>query len=78
MTTLTIKDLPVNEELGSAALAAVHGGNTPGQPIIGQNVSVFETDDKSSGANGKGGGTKTTSGTVPYLKYSLTDVVITG
>ena len=78
MTTLTIEDLPVSEELGLAAMAAVHGGNTLGQPIIGQNLSVFEIDHKSNGGGGKGGGTKTNSSAGPYLTYQLDNVLISG
>lgn len=78
MTTLIIENLPVSEELGLAAMAAVHGGNTLGQPMIGQNLSVFEIDHKSSGGSGKGGGTKTNSSAVPYLTYQLDNALITG
>lgn len=78
MTTLTIEDLPVSEELDSAAMAAVQGGNTLGQTIIGQNLSVFEMDDKKSGGGGKGGGTKSNSGALEYVTLNLESVVVTG
>jgi hypothetical protein len=78
MTTLTIKDLPTSEELGLAAMTAVHGGNTLGQPISGHDLSVFEMDHKSSGGGGKGKGTKTTSSAGTYLTYRMDTLLITG